>query len=137
MEQKQRATVVADTTRFFDYARELGKSVYRRINQAAKLKEFIDLSIELREKLSQKAEILLQSDLTFRDQCNTIINSFSILNINIEKQKALAGDLMVIRGDRSEDAEAPDVQDPHALGIDPEGAWSLPGRFASGPMPSC
>ncbi len=96
MDQEQRATVAADTKRFFDYAREPGKIVYRCINQAAKLKEFIELSIELREKLSQKADILLEAGLTFRDQCNTIINSFSVLDIDIERQKALASDLVVI-----------------------------------------
>jgi len=70
--------------------------VYRRINQAAKLKEFIELSTELREKLALKAEILLKAGLTFRDQCSTIINSSSILSINLERQKELAGDLLVI-----------------------------------------
>lgn len=96
MEQKQGATTAADTKRFFDYVRELGKTVYRRINQAAKLKEFIELSNEMREKLAQKADIHLNAGLTFRDQCATIINSFSVLNFNIGRQKELAGDLMVI-----------------------------------------
>lgn len=96
MDQKQRAIVAADTKRFFDFARELGKTVYRRINQASKLSEFIDLSLELREKMSQKLELSLGADLTFREQCHTIINSCATLNANIEKQKEISGALMVI-----------------------------------------
>jgi hypothetical protein len=96
MDQKQRTTVAADTKRFFEYARELGKSVYRRINQAAKLKDFIDFSLELNEKIAQKIDLSRSADLTFRDHCHTVINSCAMLGANLEKQKEASINLLVL-----------------------------------------
>ena len=96
MDQKQRAVVAADTKRFFDFARELGKIVYRRINQVLKLGEFIELSLELNDKIARTIGQSIEADLAFRDRCHTIINSCTMLSANLEEQKEASGSLMVI-----------------------------------------
>lgn len=96
MDQKTTSIIADDIKRFFAFAQDLSKTVSRRISQAAKLKEFIDMAIELGDKITQKIDPVLTANLVLREQFNTINNACSVLNININKQKEIIGDLKIM-----------------------------------------
>ncbi|MBN2159329.1 MAG: hypothetical protein JW807_08025 [Spirochaetes bacterium] len=96
MDQKILTALIADTKRFFGFSQELKSALSRRINQSGKLKEFIDLSLQLCDKIMQKNDLALEATNTLRDQFNTISHVCSLLNININKQKELIGSLSAL-----------------------------------------
>ena len=60
------------------------------------MKEFVDMALELGDKITQKIDMLLTADLALREQFNTICNACSVLNININKQKEIIGDIKMM-----------------------------------------
>lgn len=93
MGQKTTSIITDDMKRFFMFAQDLSKTVSRRISQEAKLKEFVDMALELGGKITQRIDMVLTANLALREQFNTIHNACSVLNINISKQKEIIGDI--------------------------------------------
>jgi hypothetical protein len=93
MGHKTTSIIADDMKRFFTFAQELSKTVSRRVSQEAKLKEFLEMSLELGGKITQKNDMVLTANLALREQFNTINNICSVLSINIGKQQEMIGDI--------------------------------------------
>lgn len=87
MDQKTSAVIVADSIRFFSFARELNESVTRRVNQAGNLREAGVRSLQLCETLAAETDLGVKADMTLREKFASTSHLCSMLVMTIEKQK--------------------------------------------------
>lgn len=93
MDAKKKETITSDIRRLCAFSSELSEMVTRILADAADMKKFIDLGVELGEKFTMKCELCLKGDLMLRDQLNTMHNACSVLDSNIARQKEVVAGL--------------------------------------------
>lgn len=93
MDAKKIETITSDIRRMCAFSSELSEMVTRILADAADMKKFVDLAVELGEKFTIKCELSLKGDLMLRDQLNTMHNACSVLDSNITRQKEVVAGL--------------------------------------------